>query len=81
MVYSANGRTISLKLSLLAGTLSAAWFNPRNGLWHAEEAESTRQTFFAHGIVAGLGAPDHDFDPPGEAGDGNDWVLVLSADN
>ena len=81
MVYSANGRTVSLKLSLLAETLSAAWFNPRNGLWHAEEAESTRQTFFAHGIVAGLGAPDHDFDPPGEAGDGNDWVLVLSADN
>jgi len=29
--------------------------------------------------LSGPGAVIHEFDPPGEAGPGQDWVLVLSA--
>lgn len=81
MVYIANGRMASLKLSALKGPLSAAWFNPRSGRWHAGGTESAKRTFFVRDLAAGPGAPDRDFDPPGEAGDGNDWVLVLRADD
>ena len=30
-------------------------------------------------VPSGPAAPIREFDPPGSAGDGNDWVLVLKA--
>ena len=44
-------------------TVKAWWYNPRNG-------ESTEIGEFDN-------SGGREFDPPGDAGRGNDWVLVL----
>ena len=59
--------------------MDAFYFNPRNGKWHFDGNESTNRTPFAKGITSGSGAPIRKFDPPGETGDGNDWILMLLA--
>ncbi len=70
LVYSANGRDISVKMYLLAGpAMNAQWFNPRSGAWSSAGSA----------IPSGTGAPIHTFDPAGSASDGNDWVLVLDS--
>jgi hypothetical protein len=78
MVYSANGRNIRLRMDRLALPLmNAFWFNPRNGMWWVEDTEFADQRAFMANIPSGPAAPLQEFDPPGGAGDGNDWVLVL----
>lgn len=65
-VYSTNGRAFSLDLTKLAGTRAVAqWFDPRHGAYQdaGSFALSSAQTF----------------DPPGEPGDGNDWLLVVDS--
>lgn len=80
MIYDANGRPFQVHLDQLHGpTMTAAWFNPRTGLWHAGGAEGAEIKPYAEGIAAGPGAAIREFDPPGEPGDGSDWVLVLRA--
>jgi hypothetical protein len=67
MFYVANGRSFQVRLEKLrAAAWSARWFNPRTG-------ETT-----VLGRVAPAG--EREFDPPGEPGDGNDWVLLLDAE-
>lgn len=79
-VYSANGRTIKLKMARLAkGPFGAYWFNPRSGKWFDGEREQDEPAPFKKSIAGGAGAPVQAFDPPGAPGDGNDWVLALSA--
>ena len=71
MIYSANGRNIRVKMNRLAGmAMSARWFNPRSGAW----------TDIATNISSGTGAPIVEFDPPGSAANGNDYVLVLDTE-
>ncbi len=63
-VYTYTGRPFSLRPGVIGGKrLRAAWFDPRHG---------TKRSI---GLVAN-DAPQH-FTPPGIAGPGNDWVLIL----
>jgi hypothetical protein len=78
-VYSANGRPFRLRMERLAGpSLAAFWFDPRTGKWHKDDgADQTDPIPFAASLATGAGAAAKEFVPPGAAGDGNDWVLVL----
>ena len=79
MVYSANGRPVRVRTDQFAkGPLFAWWFNPRNGKWSVNGTEADEQKHFADDVPAGPGTATREFDPPGEPGEGNDWVLVLS---
>ena len=63
-IYTYNGRNIAVNMGKIEGEqVKASWYNPRNG-------ETTDIGKFANEGV-------HEFDPPGEVQDGNDWVLVL----
>ena len=78
MIYSANGRDISLKMDRLAAPrMNAFWFNPRNGKWRVKDSDITDRKPFVKNIPSGPEAPMREFDPPGNPSDGNDWVLVL----
>jgi hypothetical protein len=78
MVYSANGRNIRVKMDRLSPqAMNAFWFNPRNGHWQVDETEFPEPKAFNEGIASGPAAPIQEFDPPDNACDGNDWVLVL----
>jgi Protein of unknown function (DUF4038)/Putative collagen-binding domain of a collagenase len=78
LVYSANGRDISLKMDRLdAGQMDAFWFNPRTGQYRVQDRETADLKPFMKNIASGPTAPVQKFDPPGEVGDGNDWVLLL----
>jgi len=80
MIYSANGRNIRLRMNRLAAPLmNAFWFNPRNGKWRIEDRDVADRRAFATNSPSGPGAPIREFDPPGNVGNGNDWVLVLMA--
>jgi len=78
-VYSANGRNIRVRMDRLAGPAMAAfWFDPRNGRWWRQGRYSAAPVPFLK-VAAGPGSPVHEFDPPGEPADGNDWILVLKS--
>ncbi|MFV0541508.1 MAG: glycoside hydrolase family 140 protein [Aestuariibaculum sp.] len=66
MIYTYNGRSISVNMGKIEGQeVKATWYNPRNG-------ETTEiGTFKNEGI--------QDFKPLGNTKDGNDWVLVLTS--
>jgi hypothetical protein len=67
LVYSAADSSYTLDLTKLAAdTVPARWYNPRENTYHGDPHASYRNS-----------APDQAFDPPGDAGPGNDWVLVL----
>jgi hypothetical protein len=63
-VYSYTGRPFSVRAGAIAGaSLRAWWFNPRDG-----RAQ----------LIGVVGAGEtRPFVPPGEPGEGHDWVLVL----
>jgi Protein of unknown function (DUF4038)/Putative collagen-binding domain of a collagenase len=79
MFYTTQGKAIGVRRSRLAnGTMSAYWYNPRNGLWNDDMgSESSSKNAALAGISTGPGAGDMTFDPPGGTGPDNDWVLVL----
>ncbi|MCK5861921.1 MAG: DUF4038 domain-containing protein, partial [Candidatus Hydrogenedentes bacterium] len=78
MIYSANGRNIRVKMDRLSSRkMNAFWFNPRNGTYQVGNDDCTEQQPFAENIPGGDGAAIQEFDPPGNAADGNDWVLIL----
>ncbi|TKC63775.1 DUF4038 domain-containing protein [Pedobacter hiemivivus] len=63
-VYTYTGRNIPLKMGVLPGDqVKASWFSPRDG-------KTT-----PIGDVENKGT--HQFDPPGEEKNGNDWVLIV----
>jgi hypothetical protein len=77
-IYTANGRDIPVKMSLLTEEkLDAYWYNPRSGKWHVDGKEFNDATAFVTNISSRPEAPNQTFDPPGAPGEGNDWVLVL----
>ena len=64
LAYTPRGESFSVDLGQLQGQrFSAQWFDPRTGKQHTlgELNKSGRQTF----------------NPPGEPGPGNDWILIL----
>jgi hypothetical protein len=64
LVYTFNGRTISLKKELLKGdNFKVSWYSPRDGSYSA--STKIKRTDLK------------ELDPPGEKKDGNDWVLIL----
>jgi hypothetical protein len=65
-VYSPRGASFVVQLTEVNGPqVSAHWFDPRTGTQRP---------------ITGLkGKTRHAFDPPGEPGPGNDWVLVLTS--
>lgn len=64
LVYTYTGRTMQINMGKIgAKRVKASWFNPRTG------KISSIGTFDNEGVLQ--------FDPPGEVGDGNDWVLIL----
>jgi hypothetical protein len=64
MIYSPLGRSFSVRLDALKWPRArASWFDPRSG------KRTPARTLAAAG--------DREFDPPGEPGDSNDWVLEL----
>jgi hypothetical protein len=78
MLYSANGRSMRVRMDKLGrGGMNAWWFNPRTGMWHNGSAEIREQRKFAAKVPSGPGAPVKEFDPPGEEGEGSDWMLIL----
>lgn len=67
-IYAPTGRTIDVRLDRIAqrpgeGKVQAWWFDPRSGRARPISTSANR------GVES--------FDPPGEPGRGNDWVLVL----
>jgi hypothetical protein len=64
MIYTYTGRDMAVNLGRFAGkTVKCAWYNPLNG------------AYIAIGKFNNKGK--RTFDPPGEAKEGNDWVLLL----
>lgn len=65
-VYSYNGRAIPVQMGKIEGKqVVASWFNPKNG-------EYTKIGSFENSGI-------QSFDPPGDPGDGHDYVLVLDS--
>gem|GEM_PF-1762464 len=67
-IYSTNGRNFAVNMSRLKGkAIAAQWYDPRTGKFQklGTYKANARQQF----------------DPPGKAGPGNDWVLVLDSMN
>jgi hypothetical protein len=65
-IYTYTGRAILVQMGIIPGSsIKASWYRP------------------ADGSLAGIGEFEnkgtHEFDPPGDQADGNDWVLVLDA--
>ncbi len=76
IVYSANGRNITLNLTRLKpGEMNAYWFNPRNGKWIVKDKEYDKPTPFLTGLRTGSG--NFTFEALGNPEPNNDWVLVL----
>jgi hypothetical protein len=66
LVYSYNGRSISLNTSQLTGEkFEVNWYNPRNG--KITDVGTVNKDALS------------DFDPPGTQKDGEDWVLILKS--
>lgn len=65
-IYTYTGRNIPVQMGIISGKkIKASWYKPTDG--------TTIQ--IARFINKGI----HEFDPPGEPGPGNDWVLVIEA--
>jgi regulation of enolase protein 1 (concanavalin A-like superfamily) len=76
IVYSTNGRNIRLKAAQLAtGTADAYFLSPRDGKLYNSAGARVSGKFAS--ITTGAGAAITQFNPPGTAGSGNDWILIV----
>ncbi|MEQ8878979.1 MAG: DUF4038 domain-containing protein [Cyclobacteriaceae bacterium] len=65
LVYSASDTPFAVDLSKVkVDSISPVWFNPRTNTYQDSKLK----------LSAGQ---SYEFDPPGESGPGNDWVLIL----
>jgi hypothetical protein len=63
-IYDYTGRNFSVNMGKIGGSrVKASWYSPRDG------SRKALGSFAAKGV--------QEFNPPGEEGEGNDWVLVL----
>jgi len=66
MIYTYTGRNIPVQMGKIAGAkVKASWYKPADG------------TSTEIGEFENTGT--HEFDPPGEPANGNDWVLILDS--
>jgi len=66
MVYTYTGRMIPVQMGKISGSkVKASWFKPSSG-------KITEIGVFSNSGI-------HQFDPPGEPANGNDWVLLLDS--
>lgn len=66
MIYTYTGRNIPVQMGKIAGAkVKASWYKPADG------------TTIEIGEFENTGT--HEFDPPGEPTNGNDWVLLLDS--
>lgn len=66
-IYTYTGRDIPVKMGIISGNkVKASWYKPTNG------------TTIEFGEFENTGI--HEFNPPGEPADGNDWVLILDTE-
>ena len=66
MIYTYTGRIIPVQMGKISGEkVKASWFKPATG-------ETTEIGEFTN-------SGTHEFDPPGEPSNGNDWVLLLDS--
>src|ERR1039457_260129 len=62
--YTYTGKPFQIRMGAITGAqVEASWYSPRDGS--------------AHGIGKFANQGVRTFTPPGQSGDGNDWVLVL----
>ncbi|WKN40676.1 apiosidase-like domain-containing protein [Tunicatimonas pelagia] len=67
LVYSASDAAYSVDVSaLLKSSLTAVWYNPRSNQYQTQSDFKLAEN-----------KSTYTFDPPGNSGAGNDWVLVL----
>lgn len=67
LAYTYTGRSFSLKLGIIEGEhVKAIWYDPKTG----KRSESE--------LILNQGAAK--FNPPGEVGEGKDWVLILESE-
>lgn len=72
-VYSTRGLGFTLDMSQISGSQANAWwYNPRDGKCYDNSGNATTSPL---GAFATSGT--RTFDPPGEKGKDNDWVLIL----
>lgn len=68
MIYTYTGRNIPVQMGKISGAkVKASWYKPTDG------------TTAEIGVFENKGT--HEFDPPGEPANGNDWVLILDSEN
>jgi hypothetical protein len=76
--YTASGRPLRVRMDRLPeGPMNAWWFNPRTGGWVTPQGETPSLSIHTPNIPSGPGTGTREFTPPGPAGDGHDWVLIL----
>lgn len=63
LTYIPTGDAVTIDMSKIAGSITARWFNPKDG------------TYSIIGTYANTGTKN--FDAPGATANDNDWVLVL----
>ncbi len=65
-IYSYTGKRMQIQMGIISGDkVTASWYKPADG------------TTTVIGVIANK--ETHEFDPPGEPANGNDWVLVLDS--
>ncbi|HYP13360.1 MAG TPA: DUF4038 domain-containing protein [Bryobacteraceae bacterium] len=73
MIYLTTGDNVTVDLAKLSGSqVHAWWFNPRDGKLYDDNGRETPGPSLRTATKA-----QHTFDPPGEPGEDNDWVLVI----
>lgn len=80
VIYSANGRSFHVDTNFLQGDSAMYfWYDPRTGMWFDPEKkeESMQKTFFRE--PEKLTNAQIEFDPPGEPGFDNDWILLIES--
>ena len=72
-IYSTQGEEFTIDMRKISGSkVNAWWYNPRDGKCYDNSGEQVADPF---GVYPAKGTMT--FNPPGEAGAGRDWVLVL----
>lgn len=73
MLYVTSGQTIKVRMDKVSGARARAWwYNPRDGRVYTAHNRQARRPFM---ILETKG--EQEFNPPGEPGVDNDWILVL----
>ena len=79
VVYSSDGSSFDVRTNVMAdGKPEAFWFDPSSGHWN--DPQDRKDYAKKSNILGSLNSmpESYRFDPPGEPGAGNDWLLILA---